>query len=204
MKRVALPLLSMPPRDPEAAAQSLKTMECIKHMKRDYIENLYSQCNDIVEYIKICPFIRFNGRDMIYVYSLKFNSDDQETIINRTFYKSTGTARNDISIENIWFPMSDIGFKPEMSDNGIYVIIGKLEDNILINLYKSIIDIRDEYNIYCRFVTKLNTYVSKILRLTMTPEILSTLPDHSRDTIDQLLTLYEHKVCVEPIIIPNV
>jgi hypothetical protein len=182
------------------------TISNISHMRIENIEQLYERCNSAVEYIKICPFMVYNDRPIIYVHSLKFANQPTETIINRSFYKSTGTSRNDITIRDIWFPMSDLGFRQGSVFRGgkvtFYAIIGKMEDEILVQLMEELpFDMNADYHTYYRFINENNTYVSKILRNVITPEILSTLPDHSADNIDVLLSMYEHYVCSEPIVL---
>ena len=192
------------PPDP-IEIQRKYTISNISHMRIENIERLYERCNSVVEYIKICLFMIFSGRHIIYVHSLKFANQATETIINRSFYKSTGTSRNDINIRDIWFPMSDLGFKRVRHEGSVARVcaaISKMEDEILIQLTDRMpFDMNADYHTYYRFINENNTYVSKILRNVITPEILSTLPDHSDDDLDDLLSMYEHYVCSEPLVL---
>jgi len=161
-------------------------------MKNEYIEELYEQCNVPVEYIKICPLMRWNNRGLIYVHSIKFVTEPTETFINRTFYQSTGISRGDITTRGIWFPVSDKGFESDITRK-IVLRLGKLEDQILSSIesgYKY--DFNADYNIYCRFVNKNNTY---------TDDFVMTLTDHTNSSYPEVLTLYENKVCANPMII---
>lgn len=147
------------------------TIDCIKHMRNDYIEKIYSELPRKVEYVKLCKFLNVGNRPIVYVKSIKFVDDEKETLVLRSFYKSTGTSRGDINIRNYWFPC--VGFKFEPFKETI--IISKLEDDILLKLYNHkdtfvddqlpLIKLNDHpVTKYCRFVTELNSYVSKSLK----------------------------------------
>ena len=183
------------------------TIECIKHMNIDIIETIFNELNEKVEYIKLCKFFNVENREIVYVKSIKFEKDSYETLVSRCFYKSTGTSRGDVNIRNYWFPC--IGFRSELSKN--IIVISKLEDNILQKLYiikdnsklKDINTMYIEDNLtinnhpvvkYCRFVTELNSYVSKAL-LKLSPEYISSIPtfpssENSIKDVDILLDQY--------------
>lgn len=194
---------------PEQTAKKFNTIQCIKKMQISVINSLYDECSDPIDYIKICPFMLYNEREMIYVYSIKFNTLQEETPVMRMFYKSTGSSRGDINIKNIWFPMSDVGFRKEFGGNGAIIgIVGKLEDEILVELQELAIPsplLDHSVNKYCRFINRINTCASKVLMemFETNPEfieVVENLDDHSEDSVDNLLELYENKVCAVPMV----
>ena len=54
----------------------------LKHMTKYDIDLIFESLTKEVEFIKLCGIMNFFGRKIIYVYSIKFNGDSEETIIS--------------------------------------------------------------------------------------------------------------------------
>jgi hypothetical protein len=143
------------------------TIECIKHMKIEKINEIYSSLSRTIEYIDICNLINLEDRNIIHIKSIKFTDQDEETIVLQSFYKSTGRSRGDSNISDIWFPCKKLEYS--FRNTEMVLRITKLEDDILLKLtaptlnYSIINEYENSVVKYCRFVNELNSYISKVL-----------------------------------------
>jgi hypothetical protein len=177
-------------------------------MDNPAIQSIYDNLPDIIEYIRICPFYIVSGRPVIKVLMIKYFDNENETVINQTFYQSTGTSRGIHDIEGIWFPGGEIVDVIRISKvedtyyEELATAYNQIKHNIPAAIYSNTVNVTlsdgNKLNIladeerykYSRFITKIFASISKFLwyHKAQLKDIMSditpyTLPDKMFDNL---------------------
>jgi hypothetical protein len=179
----SLKLLTIKPKVKDTEIEiKLNKINNIRHDIKYLSEEAYNRINASlvreVSYIKICPMYKIVNRNIMYVYSIKFEDNQDETIIDNTFYQSTGTSRGIEDKDNWYVGTNELGNKLVKGEEkhldlirSVYENESEYDGHDIFYQGVSIFSPESKYNFYSRFLTENNAYINKYMKKFTVDEI---------------------------------